>query len=41
MFEWCENLETHLINYEWKTIPDKNVKWMLYLGISGSARKEN
>jgi len=22
LFEWCKNLETHLINGEWETIPN-------------------
>jgi len=29
MFKWCKNLETHLINYRWETIPDKDVRQML------------
>ena len=34
------NLEIHLINYKRETIPDEDVKRMLYSCITGSARKE-
>ena len=40
MFEWCKNLETHLINVEWETIPTEAVKRMLWSCITGSARKK-
>ena len=40
MFEWCKSLETHLINYKWETIPDKDVRSILYFCFTGSARKE-
>ena len=30
VFEWCKNLETHLINYKWETVPDNEVKSMLH-----------
>jgi len=26
VFEWCKNLETHLLNRKWETIPNKEVK---------------
>ena len=40
VFKWCKNLETHLINYKWKSISDYGVKRILCFCITGSARKE-
>ena len=30
VFGWFKNLETHLINYKWETVPDNDVKRMLH-----------
>ena len=37
VFEWCENLETHLFNCKWKMIPNEDVKRMLGFCIKGPA----
>ena len=41
VLEWCENLETHLLNSKWEKIPNKDVKRMLVSCITGAARKED
>jgi len=33
-------LETHLLNYGWETILDKDIKKMILSGIMGAARRE-
>ena len=40
MFDWCENLETHLLNDELETIPDKDFKKMLVSCITGAVSRE-
>ncbi len=40
MLEWCQNLETYLLNNDWETILDKDVKRMIVSGIRGAARRE-
>ena len=40
MFEWCKNLETHLLKDGWETIPDKDIKRMMVSCITGAARRE-
>ena len=40
VFKWYKNLETHLINYKWKSISDYGVKRILCFCITGSARRE-
>ena len=40
MFEWCKNLETHLLNEDWETIQDKDLKWMIVSGVTEAARRE-
>ena len=39
-YEWCENLETHLLNDDWKTISDENMERRIILCITGAARRE-
>jgi hypothetical protein len=34
MFEWCEDLGTHLLNGKWEIIPNKYIKKMLVLCIT-------
>ena len=41
VLKWCKNLETHLLNSKWETIPNKDVKRMLVSCITGAARKED
>ena len=40
MFEWWENLETHLLNDNWEAIPEKDIKRMMVSWIMGAARRE-
>ena len=39
VFAWCEKLENHLSNHEWKTIPNNTVKKMLLLCITGGTNR--
>ena len=39
VFDWCENLETQMINYEWETIPNEAVKLMLWSCITDQLEK--
>ena len=40
LFEWSENLETHLFNDDWETIPNEYLKRMIVSSITGAARRE-
>ena len=40
VFDWCENLESHLAAYSWEKIPNDQIKMMLLSCIKGSGRQE-
>ena len=33
-------METHLLNEDWETIQDKDLKWMIVSGVTEAARRE-